>query len=157
MVLDRCWSGRKTQNDLAAAVLDRPSNLPDFRRLVWMVGDAVNLQEIDTPPSKLPQKRVVPGLTGLVVFDSPTRRVPWTGIILVRCILSFEIRSLDGRIVRNAFTRNPANDVNAEFQSLRVDGIGELLETSVLAVLERRWKACRNGNESTIFVERIFK
>src|SRR5690349_7056946 len=128
MVLNRCWTRGKTQNNIATAVLDRQRYLPDFCRLVWVVGDAVNLQEVDTPSGILPQERVVPGLTCLIIFDSPTRRVPWTGIGLVGGILSFEIGTLDWRITQNTLTRNPADDVNAELQSLGVDRVSNLFE-----------------------------
>src|SRR5437762_1334830 len=157
MVLHRCWSRRKTQNNIATAVLDRQRDLPDFCRPVWVVRNAVNLQEVDTPRGILPQERVVPGLTGLIVFDSPTRRIPGTGIVLVGSILSFEIGTLDWRIAQNAFSRNPTDDMNAELQSLGVDPVSDLLETRVLAILEGRWKACRHRNESAILIEGILE
>src|SRR5689334_6146464 len=135
MMLDGCWSGRETQHDVAAAVLDRQRNLPDFCRLVWVIRDAVNLQEVDAPFRILPQERVVPGLARLVVFNSPACGIPGTGITLVRCILSLETRPFDRRIARNTFTRDAADDVNAELQPLRVHPVRELFETRVLAVL----------------------
>src|SRR5579884_994879 len=157
MVLDRCWPGGKAQNDVATAVLYGQRDLPDFRWLVRVIRDAVNLQEIDTPAGVLPKERVIPGLTGLVIFDSPARGIPGTRIILVRCILRFEIRTLDRRIAHHTLTRDAADDVNAELQSLSMDPVAELFETRVLAVLERRRKTRRHRNKSAFIVKRIFE
>src|SRR5581483_7946392 len=119
--------------------------------------DAVNLQEIDTPPGILPQERVIPGLTSLVVFDSPTRGIPGTRIALVRRILRFEIGAFDRRIAQNAFARDAADDVNAELQSFSMDPARELCETRVLPILKRRWEPRRHRNESTMVVKFIFE
>src|SRR5450759_5218976 len=54
------------------------------------VGNAVNLQEIDTPGCVLTKERVVPRLAGGGALDSPACGVPRAGVILVGGILSFE-------------------------------------------------------------------
>src|ERR1019366_8220590 len=90
MTLDGGWSRREAQQDVATAALNRQLDLLNFAGFVWMVGNAVNLQEIDTPGCVLTKERVVPRLAGGGVPDSPACGVPRAGVILVGGILSFE-------------------------------------------------------------------
>src|SRR5579871_2529429 len=157
MMLDGGWSRRETQHNVATAALNRQLDLPNFAGFVWMVSNAVHLQEIDAPGCVLTKERVVPCLASSGILGSPACGVPRAGVILVGGILRFESRTLDWQIVQNTFTRNAADDVHAELETLCMDRLREFLETCVSAILQGGRETLGHGNKSAILIHRVLE
>src|SRR6185312_17238666 len=97
--------------------------------LVGIVRDAVDLQQVDAPFGILLQQRVIPGLSGGIVFHAPVGRVPWTRIGGIRRIGDREAAVRDGQVALDRGARYAADDVYAELQPLRVNPVAKGLET----------------------------
>src|SRR6185437_13962471 len=67
---------RQAEHDRPAGLADRPGNLPDLADLVWVVGDAIDLEEIHAPACVLGQHGVVIGLPGRRVAHAIIAVVP---------------------------------------------------------------------------------
>ncbi len=116
---------RQAEHDRPAAVFDRRGDLADFRWLVGMVGNAVDLDEVESPTGILLQHRIVVGLAGGVVLDAVVAVVPRTQVVGVGCVGGVEVGSGNGHVVAHGRLGNSADDVNAEFQTLRVGPRGQ--------------------------------
>ena len=64
-----------------------------------------------------------------------------------------KLRPCDGQILLHRLTRNPTQNMNAEFQPLRVNPIGQRLEARAAC---RRGKPARHRNENSVRVQQIF-
>ena len=127
---ERGGTGREAEHDGAPAVLNRRSNL-HFARLVGVVCDAVDLDQIDSPRGVLVQQRVVPGLAGGVVLHPPTGRVPGAGVGLVGRILRVKPVPSMGRL-RSTLSRGmPRTMWMPNFSPFAWTQLAELLEAGV--------------------------
>src|SRR5882724_731240 len=93
----------------------------DFVRFVGMIGDAVGFDEVYIPTGVELYDGVVIGLSGGVGFYSPVVSVPWTDVGLIGCIRSVISGIGDGRVHGYSFAGDAADDVEAKFQTKRVN------------------------------------
>ena len=152
-------SGRKTQHNIAAAMLNCCGDHFDFFSagiVVILIDTAVNhadviyLDEIDAPRSVQLEQRVVIGLcadgNGIKTVHI---RVPGADRSRVSNITRMNIGTLDGYVFCNRLTRNAAHDVNAEFQSLAVNVVSNRFEAfSVCGGGKTIW----GGHQTAVFV-----
>jgi len=152
-------SGRKTQHNIAAAMLNCCGDHFDFFSagiVVILIDTAVNhadviyLDEIDAPRSVQLEQRVVIGLcadgNGIKTVHI---RVPGADRSRVSNITRMNTGTLDGYVFCNRLTRNAAHDVNAEFQSLAVNVVSNRFEAfSVCGGGKTIW----GGHQTAVFV-----
>ena len=78
------------------------------------------------------QHGVVVGLACGIVLDAPVALIPGAGRCGVGGVGGMELRACDGQIGCDHLAGNAAHDVNAKLESLRVQPIGERLESGAI-------------------------
>ena len=121
-------TGRQAEHDRPAALPDRGRDHPDLRGLVRVVGDAIDLEEIDSPAGVEADRGIVEGLASGIVADAPIAVVPAAGVGSIGRVRRVKIASGDRRVLLDRAARNSTHDVNSELQSLAVNPVGERLE-----------------------------
>ena len=147
-----CGAWREAQNNGAAGFADGFGDLADLCGPVRIVGDAVDLEKIQAPMRIKLQHGVVVGLACGIVLDAPVALIPGAGRCGVGGVGGMELRACDGQIGCDHLLGNATHDVNAKLQSLRVQPIGERLESGAIG---GRRIARRDGNQKAVAVPEI--
>jgi hypothetical protein len=118
-----------------------------------VVADAIDLDVVETPAGIELEHGVVVGLTGCVVGYAPVALIPGAGRLLVGCVGGVEAGTGDGQVLRDDLARNATDDVDAEFESLHVDPVGERFESRVIGGGR---KAGGVGDEDAVLIPEVF-
>ncbi len=81
-MLDLRWAGGEREHDMTAGFANGIGDLANLCGAIWMVGDAIDFEKIEAPRGVEANHRIVVGLAGGVVLDTPncpgpTRRGMW--------------------------------------------------------------------------------
>jgi hypothetical protein len=119
---------RKAQHDGPAGFRQRLADHADFVAFIRMVGDAIDLEKVDAPAREQLRHRIVIGLAGGTRAHAVVVLVPRADIRGVGHVGGPPGGIGDGDVVGHGLLRNAAHQVNAEFQSERVDVVGQRFE-----------------------------
>ena len=100
------------------------------------------------------QHRVVISLPGRIVLHAPVALVPRAGAGGVGRIHGMKARPRNGQIRRHHLAWNPAHNMDAELQPLRMNPVGQRLESRPV---RRRWKAVLRRNQDPVPVHTYFR
>ena len=148
-VLELGGAGREAEHDGAAGFADGFGDLANLGGAVGVVGDAVDLEEVEAPGGVEAKHGVVVGLAGGVVLDAPVAFVPRAGRCGVGGVNGVEGRAGDGQIGGDDLAGNAADDVDAELEALRVEPVGERFESGAVG---RGGEASGGGDQETVGV-----
>ncbi len=151
-MLDLRRPRRKAQHNRPASLFDRRRNLPNLGRPVRMVRDAIDLDIVEPPPGVELQHRVVICLPGLIILHAVVALIPRAGVGGVSRVRRVKTRPRDGQVLLHHLPRNPAHDMNAKLQSLRMNPIRQRLESRPS---RRRWEPARHRNQNPVPIPEI--
>ena len=120
-MLQSGWAGRQAQHDGSSRFADCLADHAYFARLIRMIRNAIDFDKVHAPGGIQAQDRIVVCLTGGVFSHSEIVSAPGTGIRFIGCIARVKLRAGDSQVLLDGFFRNPAQNVNSEFQAERVD------------------------------------
>ena len=145
-------SRRQAQHNRPPRLLDRLGNLPYLRRPVRMVADAVHLDEVQPPAGIELQHRIVVSLPRRVVLDAPVALIPRARRIHVGRVCCMKCGPSNGHVVLHRLARNPAHNMDAELQPLRMNPVRQRLESRPA---RRRRKPSLDRNQYSVTIQQI--
>src|SRR6185503_17158033 len=115
-----------------------------------MIGDAIDLYEVNTPCRILSCKGIIVGLRGWMRrIKAIVVRIPWTDVRGISRVRRTERRACDRKISDHRFPRYATDNVNPKAEAQRVQIIREGPEREILF---RRRETRRHRNVATIRV-----
>ena len=132
-VVERGGAGRKAEHDGAAGFVDGFGDLADLGGPVGVVGDAIDLEEVDAPGRVELEHGIVIGLAGGVVFDAPVAFDPrGRATVVSAASAAWKLVPAMGRLAATTWRGMPRTMWMPNLSPWCVNPIGQRLEAGAV-------------------------